>query len=612
MSKVLEPSLVFLLLTLSLYSLEASTQESLSYPINGPRVDEVLFVYHATPEAAVSALRKGDIDVLSDIVRPTDVRVLSGDPDLNITFTPQTHYCYVAFNTRNPPLNDLHVRKAVAHLIPRQEIANRLFEGITVAPILYETSPVFGKWHNPEVQVYPYNPSRAQEILASANYSLVEGKLTAPDGSMLRRISFISPTQEEAPTSYEIAKLVVEEMKRLGFDVYQEGVSFDSMLTRVMTERRFDIYFLCVSNLGRYPRWLYDYYHSSLDVPDGENTVGVRDPELDRLLYSFRFESETEDEAQATVWAAQMIIGDLAARIPVYSRYQIEAYRKGWEGLIQHRGVGYFTSGAFWTYLNLHRSGTEGGGTVKIDLGGRVRTLNPLYGTGAYEQKIISLIYDSILSADPETGDPLPYLAESWQIQPVDLGGSKGQRITFNLVHNATWQDGEELTSRDVKFSIDYYKENKVPIFLPALERVINVSAPDPYTVEFLMNGTSLFNLIDVGGPYIIPEHIWKDVGDWRTFQPDREPHPWKPGMTRMVGSGPFILSEQKPGEYWRLTANPIYFKRLRLVRPEAGMRGEEPAGLSPSMQATVAIVVIVSVSGLLLARRRMKRVRSG
>ncbi|MBS7623913.1 hypothetical protein KEJ39_09640 [Candidatus Bathyarchaeota archaeon] len=576
----------------------------MSYPINGPRVDEVLFVYHATPEAAVSALRKGDIDVLSDIIRPTDVRALSGDQDLNITFTPQNHYCYVAFNTRNPPLNDLQLRRAVAHLIPRQEIANRLFEGITVAPILYETSPVFGKWHNPAVQVYPYNPSRAQEILTSAGYSRVEGGLATPDGRMLRTITFISPTQEEAPTSYEIAKLVVEEMKRLGFEVYQEGVAFDSMLTRVMTERRFDMYFLCVSNLGRYPRWLYDYYHSSLDIPDGENTVGVRDPELDRLLYKFRFESETEDEAQATIWAAQRLIADLAARIPVYSRYQIEAYRKGWEGLIQHRGVGYFTSGAFWTYLSLHRSGTEGGGTVKIDVGGRVRTLNPLYGTGAYEQKIISLIYDSLLAADPETGDPLPYLAESWQIQPVDLGGSKGQRIRFNLVRNATWQDGEELTSSDVKFSIDYYKTNKVPIFLPALERVINVSAPDPYTVEFLMNGTSLFNLIDAGGTYIIPEHIWKDVGDWRTFQPDREPHPWRPGMTRMVGSGPFILSEQKPGEYWRLTANPNYFKRLQLVRPEATQTGREPAGLTPSLQATVALAVIVSISGLLLARR--------
>lgn len=601
----------FLALLLSFYASSSSTYglESLSFPINGPRVDEVLFVFHATPEAAVAAIRKGDIDILSDIFRPSDVRAISEDPNLNITFSPQTHYCYVAFNTRNPPLNDMQLRKAIAHLIPRQEIANKLFEGITVTPMLFETSPAFGKWHNPTVEVYPYDPSKSRQILTSAGYSWAQdGRLTAPDGKPLGRITFISPTQEEAPTSYEIAKLAVEEMRKLGFDAYQEGVAFDSMLTRVLTERRFDIYFLCVSNLGRFPRWLYDYYHSSLDVPDGDNTVGTKDQELDQILYRFRFESETEDDAMATIWEAQAKIANLAARTPVYSRYQIEAYRKGWEGMIQHKGIGYFTSGAFWTYLNLHRSGTEAGETVKVDVGGRVRTLNPLYGTGAYEQKIISLVYDSLLASDPETGDPLPYLAESWDVQPVSIDGFKGQKIKFNLVRNASWQDGERFTSSDVKFSIDYFKKNKIPIFLPTLERVVNVSAPDPYTVEFLMNGTSLFNLIDAGGPYVIPEHIWKDVGDWRTFQPDRETHPSKPGMTKMVGTGPFILSEERPGEFWRLRANPDYFKRLSVSRPEAETTGQEAVNPVLGLQVAVTSVVIVSVAGYLLLRRRRVR----
>ncbi|MEM2983173.1 MAG: ABC transporter substrate-binding protein, partial [Candidatus Bathyarchaeia archaeon] len=110
----------------------SSVPESSKYPINGPRLDEILFVYHATPEAAVAAIRKGDIDILSDIFRPSDVHVLSEDPNLNITFSQQTHYCYVAFNTRREPLNDKQFRKALAHLIPREEIASKLFEGIVV------------------------------------------------------------------------------------------------------------------------------------------------------------------------------------------------------------------------------------------------------------------------------------------------------------------------------------------------------------------------------------------------------------------------------------------------------------------------------------------------
>jgi len=572
-------------------------------------MDEILFVFHATPEAAVAAIRKGDIDILSDIYRPSDVEALSQDSSLNITFSLQTHYCYVAFNTRSAPLGDKQLRKAIAHLVPRQEIANKLFGGITVTPMLYETSPAFGKWHNPDVVVYPYDVTKSKEILASAGYSWTQdGKLRGPDGKILRRITFISPTQEEAPTSYEIAKLVVEEMKELGFDAYQEGVAFDSLLTRVMTERKFDIYFLCVSNLGRYPRWLYDYYHSSLDVPDGDNTPGVRDQDLDQLLYEFRFESETEDEARAAVWKAQAKTADLAARTPVYSRYQIEAFSKGWAGMIQHKGIGYFTSGAFWTYLNLHRAGTDKGGAVKIDVGGRVRTLNPLYGTGAYEQKIIGLIYDSILASDPETGDPIPYLADSWKIESADTGAAKGQRITFNLVRNASWQDGAPFTSRDIKFSMEFFKKYKIPIFLSTMERVVQVSTPDEFTVEIVMNGTSIFNLIDAGGAMIIPEHIWKNVSDWRTFQPDREPHPSKPGLTKMVGTGPFILSEEKPGEFWRLKSNPAYFKRLPLTKPEAeSTRRDQPVALlNPPLIATMVVACVI-VFGLLVWKRRFR-----
>jgi len=605
LSRILAGFMVLMLLQVLYVGVCASGgEDSPTLPVKGPRLDEVIFVFHATPEAAVAAIRKGDIDVLSDIYRPSDVRALSEDPNINVTFSLQTHYCYVAFNTRKAQLSDEQLRKAIAHLVPRQEIANRLFEGVTVTPMLYETSPAFGEWHNPDVAVYPYDPVKSKEILSSAGYGWDgDGRLLGPDGKPLGKITFISPTQEEAPTSYEIAKLVVEEMKRLGFEAYQEAVAFDTLLTRILTERSFDIYFLCVSITDRYPRWLYDYYHSSLDVPEGENTPGVRDQDLDQLLYKFRFESETQEEARTAVWKAQAKIADLAARTPVYSRYQIEAYRRGWTGMIHHKGAGYFTTGAFWTYLNLHREGTEAGGTVKVDIGGRVRTLNPLYVTGAYEQKIVTLIYDSLLASDPETGEPVPYLAESWNIEAIDIGGAKGQRVTYKLVHNASWQDGEPFTSDDVKFSIEYLKKNKVPTFLSALERVVEVSNPDPYTVQVAMNGTSIFNLIDVGGVLLIPEHIWRNVSDWRTFQPDREPHPFKPGLTKMVGTGPFILSEEKPGEFWRLRSNPDYFGRLTGVR----LRAEEPQqpSLPTQMQVVVAVAAFSALIIYLLIRRR-------
>lgn len=556
---------------------------------NGPRLDELLFLYYGTPDAEVTAIQKGEVDAVSDLIRPMDVQTLSGNPELNVTYAEQTHYCYLAFNLRRPPLDQKALRKAIAHLIPREKISSQLFQGLVVEPMLYEVMPAFGKWHNPNVETYPYDPRQAERILEEAGYTHGEdGRLLSPDGTPVRKLSFITPTQEEAPTSFEISRIIAGELNALGIPVELETVSFDALLTRVYTKRDFDMYFLCVSGLGRYPRWLYEFYHSNLDVPDGENTPGVRDETLDRLLYAFRFEDSGEEEALAHIHQAQEIIADLAARIPIYSRFKVEAYRKGWVGMINHKGAGYFDSDSFYTWLNLHREGSRFGGVFKVSVGGKVRTLNPLYGAGAYEAKIWKLIYDSLLTSNPYTGEPMPYLAESWEIENIVEGDVKGQRITYHLASNATWHDGEPFTSKDVKFTFEFIKKHQVPMWLPAVEKVLRVEAPDERTVVLTMEGVSMFNLIDTGGLLILPEHIWRDVGeDWRSFQPNLERHPSHPDLTKMVGTGPFILVDHKPGEYWRLKWNPGYFKRMpeRVEAPKAQAIGGVPL---PTLAAAV------------------------
>jgi len=574
---------------------------------NGPRLDELLFLYYGTPDAEVTAIQKGEIDAVSDLIRPTDIEALSQDPNLEVTFTGQTHYCYLAFNLRKPPLDHKPIRKAVAHLVPREKISSQLFQGLVVEPIQYEVLATFGKWHNPDVETHPYSPQTARRILTEAGYVFDgNGVLLKPDGIPVRKLSFITPTQEEAPTSFEISRIITAEIGAIGIPVELETVSFDALLTRVYTKRDFDMYFLCVAGLGRYPRWLFDFYHSSLDVPDGDNTPGVHDEELDRLLYAFRFEDSSEDEALTHILRGQEIISDLAARVPIYSRFKLEAYSKGWIGMIDHKGSGYFDANSFYTWLNLRREDAEYGGVFRTSIGGKVRTLNPLYGSGAYEGKVWKLIYDSLLNSDPYTGDPIPYLAESWEVENFEEAGLKRQRIVYHLVSNATWQDGRPFTSSDVKFTFDFIKKHQVPIWLPAVEKVLEVEAPDDNTVILTMDGVSIFNLIDTGGLLIIPEHIWQEVGDnWRSFQPNLEEHPDDPELTKLIGTGPFILADHKPGEYWRLKWNPLYFKRL----PEKAQESETlpVAGASPWLLTVVAVLAAGSAA-IILIKLRKKR----
>ncbi|MEM2107073.1 MAG: hypothetical protein QXV46_04580, partial [Candidatus Bathyarchaeia archaeon] len=114
--------------------------------------------------------------------------------------------------------------------------------------------------------------------------------------------------------------------------------------------------------------------------------------------------------------------------------------------------------------------------------------------------------------------------------------------------------------------------------------------------------------LIDVGGIVIIPKHIWKDISDWRTFQPDREPHPKVKGLTKMVGTGPFILAEEKPGEFWRLRANPNYFKRFPAVKTPVEGVGLEEWSLNLKTLSLIAIPILLVLIGYLMLRRRVSR----
>jgi peptide/nickel transport system substrate-binding protein len=56
------------------------------------------------------------------------------------------------------------------------------------------------------------------------------------------------------------------------------------------------------------------------------------------------------------------------------------------------------------------------------------------------------------------------------------------------------------------------------------------------------MKNISYWHLHSVGGLPIFPAALLDRIGDWRSWQPSRNPLPGKTGLTELYGTGPFVF----------------------------------------------------------------------
>ena len=111
----------------------------------------------------------------------------------------------------------------------------------------------------------------------------------------------------------------------------------------------------------------------------------------------------------------------------------------------------------------------------------------------------------------------------------------------MHFVDNAKFHDGTPLTSEDVKFSLELYRDTADFPYLSSYPDVFKtIEAPDPTTRrdhdERPGRRTS-----SPGWPSCTscPKHIWEKVKDPVAFD-----------NAAMIGSGPFKLVENKQGEF--------------------------------------------------------------
>lgn len=198
---------------------------------------------------------------------------------------------------------------------------------------------------------------------------------------------------------------------------------------------------------------------------------------------------------------------------------------------------------------------------------GVMNTFNPQMASGGLVvDTLAAQFYDRLLDVDPYTYRLIPELAESWEV--LDNGATYRfhlrQKVAFQKT--AWFTPTRTMNADDVVFSFErvfnrqhpWHNVNggSYPYFdsLQFSDAVQSVKKLDKNTVEIRLNSPDasfLWHLATHYAPVLSAEYADKLTKSDRQEQLDREP----------VGTGPFMLSEYRSGQYIRLQRNESYWK---------------------------------------------------
>ena len=215
------------------------------------------------PAAATAALQAGDVQAFPNFPAPELVPVFDADPRFKVTLGSTEGETILAMNNARPPLDDVRVRRAIAHAIDRSAIITGAMFGLGT-PIGSHFAP-----HHPAyvdlTSESAYDPKLAKNLLAEAGVEDLTLTLRLPPPTYARRGG----------------EIVAAALRDVGIDVKIEPVEWANWLDQVFTNRDYDLTIVShtePNDIGIYARP--DYYFSYAS-PEFEAVNAKLDREAD-------------------------------------------------------------------------------------------------------------------------------------------------------------------------------------------------------------------------------------------------------------------------------------------------------------------------------------------
>lgn len=197
------------------------------------------------------------------------------------------------------------------------------------------------------------------------------------------------------------------------------------------------------------------------------------------------------------------------------------------------------------------------GGKLVLSTTSDPRSFNDIMAKETSTSTVTQYIFEGLTTSNPYNLKVEPNLARSWDVS------ADGKVWTFYLREDVMWNDGEPFTADDVVFTFNRLIYNPdIPSSakdaFTVQGEIFQVEKLDDFAVQFTLP-VKFAPFLRSMGQAILPQHKLEksvDKGEFNfTWGIDTDPK-------EIVGTGPFKLSEYRPGERLVFTPNPFYWKK--------------------------------------------------
>lgn len=221
------------------------------YHVKGlPRVDRVVFRFIPDPNAALAALKAGDVDASLFGIGPEHVQDLQKDPRFVVIVGETTNDVILAMNNGRKPYSDVRVRRAMTHGINKPEVVRGAMFGMgrVLGTNVDPLNPFFVDLSG----AMPHDPAKAKKLLAEAGY---------PNG--------FETVLKVAPQYYytvRTGEVLAAQLQKVGVRVRIEQIEWSQWLSRVFREADYDLTIIGHAeawDIANYANPRYYYRHDS-------------------------------------------------------------------------------------------------------------------------------------------------------------------------------------------------------------------------------------------------------------------------------------------------------------------------------------------------------------